>query len=64
MWEREFKDGRKLVADIPRPGTPKSKVDETLTVNVQDQVDNDPNVSVQEISSDLHVSICTVKSAK
>ena len=59
-WVREFKDGRKLLTDKPRPGAPKSKVNETLVANVKSQVDNDPNVSVREISSDLDVSIGTV----
>ena len=32
---------------------------EELIANVKNQVDNDPNVSVREISSDLDVSIGT-----
>ena len=52
-WVREFKDGRKLVAYKPRSGAPKSKVNEPLIVNVENHVDNDHNVSVREISSDL-----------
>ena len=52
-WVREFKDGRKLIADKPRSEAPKFKVNETLIINVKNQVDNDPNVSVREISSDL-----------
>ena len=44
-WVREFKDGRKLIADKPRSGAPKFKVNETL---------------VREISSDLDVSIGTI----
>ena len=60
-WIREFKDGRKLLTDKPRPGAPKSKVNETLVENIKKkQVDNDPNVSVLEISSYLDVSIGTV----
>ena len=59
-WIREFKDGRKLLTDKPRPGAPKSKVNEILMENIKKQVDNDPNVSVREISSDLDVSIGTV----
>ena len=59
-WIREFKDGRKLLTDKPRPGAPKSKVNETLMENIKKQVDNDPNISVREISSDLDVSIGTV----
>ena len=59
-WVREFKDGRKEFSDKPRPGAPKSKVNEELIANVKNQVDNDPNVSVREISSDLDVSIGTV----
>ena len=57
---REFKDGTKLIADKPRSGAPKFKVNETLIINVKNQVDNDPNVSVREISSDLDVSIGTI----
>ena len=59
-WVREFKDGRKLLTDKPRSGAPKSKVNETLVTNVKKHVDNDPNVSVREISSDLDVSIGTI----
>ena len=59
-WVREFKDGRKLLIDKPRSGAPKSKMNETLVANVKNQVDNDPNVYVREISSDLEVSIGTV----
>ena len=34
-WIREFKDGRKLLTDKPRPGAPKSKVNETLMENIK-----------------------------
>lgn len=59
-WVREFKDGRKLLTDKPRPGAPKSKVNGALIENVKNQIDNDPNISVREISSELDVSIGTV----
>lgn len=59
-WIREFKAGRKLLTDKPRPGSPKSKVNKTLVAIIKNQVDNVPNVSVREISSDLDVSIGTV----
>ena len=59
-WVREFKDGKKLIADKPRSAASKFKVNETLIINVKNQVDNDPNVSVREISSDLDVSIGTI----
>lgn len=47
-WVREFKDGKKLLTDKPRPGAPKLKVNKTLFVNVKNQVDIDPIGSVHE----------------
>ena len=59
-WVREFKEGRMLFADKPRPGPPKSKVNEVLIVNVRKQIEEDPNVSIREISSDLDISLGTI----
>ena len=56
MQMRDFEDERKLLTDQPYPGAPKLKMNETLVVNVKSQINNDPNVSVREISSDLDVS--------
>ena len=35
-------------------------MNETLFANMQSQVENDPNISVCEISSDIDVSVGTV----
>ena len=59
-WVREFKRGRILLPEKPRPGAPKSKVNELLIVNVRKQIEEDPNVSIREISSELDLSLGTI----
>ena len=46
-----------LFADKPRLGAPKSKV---LIANVRKQIEEDPNVSIREISSELDISLGTI----
>ena len=59
-WVREFKDGRTSVVDNSRCGAPKSVVNESLVANVRKYIDEDPNASIREVSSDMGVSVGTI----
>ena len=58
---REFKEGRMHFVNKPHPGTPKSKVNEVLIANVLKQIEVDSNFSIHETSSELDISLGTIR---
>ena len=49
-----------LFAYKPRPGAPKSKVNEALIAKVRKQIEEDPNNTIRDTSSDLDTFLFTL----
>ncbi|GFS01938.1 transposase [Elysia marginata] len=62
-WVKEFKEGKESLPDCPRPGRPKSCVNEQNIASIKKDIDKDPHTSVRELSdinSLSHVTVHTI----
>ncbi|GFR98342.1 transposase [Elysia marginata] len=59
-WEREFNEAKKSLSDCPRPGRPKSCVNEQIIASIKRDIDEDPHISVRELSDTNGLSYGTV----
>ncbi|GFS15076.1 transposase [Elysia marginata] len=49
-WVKEFNEGKESLSDCPRPGRPKSCVSEQTIASIKKDIDEDPHISVRELS--------------
>ncbi|GFS14439.1 transposase [Elysia marginata] len=59
-WVKEFNEGKKSLSDCPRPGRPKSRVNEQTIASTKKDIDEDPHISVRELSATNGLSYGTV----
>lgn len=59
-WVKEFADGRDTVFDEPRSGREKSIVNEQNIADIKTQIEEDPHISVRELSETSGLSIGSV----
>ncbi|GFR99683.1 transposase [Elysia marginata] len=59
-WVKEFNDGKESFSDCPRPGRPKSCVDEQTIASIKRDINEDPLISVRELSDTNGLSYSTV----
>ncbi|GFR81266.1 transposase [Elysia marginata] len=57
---KEFNEGKESLSDCPRPGRPKSCVNEQIIASIKKDIDGDPHISVQELSDTNGLSYGTV----
>ncbi|GFR79423.1 transposase [Elysia marginata] len=48
-WVKEFNEGKESLSDCPRPGRPKSCVNEQTIASIKKDTDKDPHISVREL---------------
>ncbi|GFR67539.1 transposase [Elysia marginata] len=56
----EFNEGKESLSDCPRPGRPKSCVNEQTIASIKKGIDEDPHISVRELSDTNGLSYGTV----
>ncbi|GFR75164.1 F-box/LRR-repeat protein 20 [Elysia marginata] len=49
-WVKEFNEGKESISDCPRPWRPKSCVNEQTIDSIKKSIDENPHISVQELS--------------
>ncbi|GFR99344.1 transposase [Elysia marginata] len=49
-WVKEFNESKESLSDCPRPGRPKSRVNEQTIASTKKDIDEDPHISVRELS--------------
>ncbi|GFR59423.1 transposase [Elysia marginata] len=49
-WVKEFSEGKESLSDWPCPGRPTSYVNEQTIAFIKKDIDEDPHISVQELS--------------
>ncbi|GFR95059.1 transposase [Elysia marginata] len=59
-WAKEINDGKVSFSDCPRPGRPKSYVNEQTIAFIKKDIDEDPITSVRELSDTNGLSYGTV----
>ncbi|GFS23518.1 transposase [Elysia marginata] len=60
-WVKEFNEGKELLSDCPRPGRPKSCVNEQTIASIKKDIDEDPHIYVRELSDTNGLSYGTVQ---
>ncbi|UYV61994.1 hypothetical protein LAZ67_1007369 [Cordylochernes scorpioides] len=55
-WVRQFKSDIEGLDDAPRPGAPVKVSDDATTWAIDDMIQNDRNISIRVISSELNLS--------
>ncbi|GFS03465.1 transposase [Elysia marginata] len=59
-WVKEFNEGKESLSDCPHPGRPKSCVNEQTIASIKKDIDEDPHISVRELSDTYGLSYGTV----
>ncbi|GFS17486.1 transposase [Elysia marginata] len=59
-WVREFNEGKDSLSDCPRPGRPKSCVNEQTIASIKKDIDEDPHISERELNGTNGLSYGTV----
>ncbi|GFR77248.1 transposase [Elysia marginata] len=59
-WAKEFNEGKESLSDCPRRGRPKSCVNEQTITSIKKDIDEDPHISVRELSDTNGLSHGTV----
>ncbi|GFR71639.1 transposase [Elysia marginata] len=61
-WVKEFNEGKESLSDCPHLGRPKSCVNEPTIVSIKKDIDEDPHISVRELSDTKGLSYGIVHS--
>ncbi|GFR81964.1 transposase [Elysia marginata] len=59
-WVKDFNEGKESLSDCPRPGQSKSCVNEPIMASIKKDIDEDPHISVRELSDTNGLSYGTV----
>ncbi|GFS20873.1 transposase [Elysia marginata] len=59
-WVTELNEGKESLSDCPRPGRPKSCVNEQTIASIEKDIDEYPHISVRELSDTNGLSYGTV----
>ncbi|GFS01717.1 mariner Mos1 transposase [Elysia marginata] len=59
-WVKEFNEGKESLSDCPRPGRPKSCVNDRAIASIKKDIDEDHHISVRELSDTIGLSYGTV----
>ncbi|GFS06302.1 transposase [Elysia marginata] len=60
LWVKEFNEDKESLSDCPRPGRLKSSVNEQIIASTKKNIDEDPHISVRELSDTNGLSYGTV----
>ncbi|GFS04666.1 histone-lysine N-methyltransferase SETMAR [Elysia marginata] len=59
-WVKEFNEYKESLSDCPRPGRPKSCVNEQTIASIKKDIDEDPHISVRDTNGLSYGTVHTI----